>query len=125
MKLLISIVSICLFAPAVASADYLDVIATKLKDGCSLADYNNVVEEFRGVMTSEKYSYSVEIAVPFTGPELDVVYWIGRTKDIATFGMENGRWDQALRNAKSPEAKINAKLEKCSINLRRTGSTTQ
>jgi hypothetical protein len=125
MKLLISLVSICLFAPVVASADYLDVIATKLKDNCSLAEYNKVIEEFRGVMTSEKYSYSVEIAVPFTGPELDVVYWIGRTKDIATFGVENGRWDQALANAKSPEAKVNAKLEKCSVNVRRTGSTTQ
>ena len=125
MKLLISLVSICLFAPVVASADYLDVIATKLKEDCSLAEYNKVIEEFRGVMTSEKYSYSVEIAVPFTGPELDVVYWIGRTKDIATFGVENGRWDQALANAKSPEAKVNAKLEKCSVNVRRTGSTTQ
>jgi hypothetical protein len=125
MKLLISLVSICLFAPVVASADYLDVIATKLKDNCSLAEYNKVIEEFRGVMTSEKYSYSVEIAVPFTGPELDLVYWIGRTKDIATFGVENGRWDQALANAKSPEAKVNAKLEKCSVNVRRTGSTTQ
>ena len=125
MKLLISLVSICLFAPVVASADYLDVIATKLKEDCSLAEYNKVIEEFRGVMTSEKYSYTVEIAVPFTGPELDLVYWIGRTKDIATFGVENGRWDQALANAKSPEAKVNAKLEKCSVNVRRTGSTTQ
>ena len=125
MKLLVSIVSICLFAPVVASADYLDVIVNKLNDGCSLDEYNKVVEEFRGVMTSEKYSYTVEIAVPFTGPELDVVYWIGRTKDIATFGVENGRWDQALANAKSSEAKVNAKLEKCSINVRRSGSITQ
>lgn len=102
----------------------MDVIANRLNDGCSLDDYTKVVDEFRGVMKSEGYSYTVEIAVPFVGPELDVIYWVGRTKDLATFGSENDKWIKALTNAMSAESKINAKLNKCATNLRRTGSRT-
>lgn len=125
MKLLISVLSFCLMTPAIAGADYLDVITNKLNDGCSLADYQKVVEEFRGVMKSEGYDYTVEIAVPLIGPDLDAVFWVGRTKDLATFGTGNQRWTKALANPKSAEAKVSAKLGKCAENVSRTGSLTQ
>ena len=36
-----------LTAPTIASADYLDVITNSLNDGCSIAEYGKIVEEFR------------------------------------------------------------------------------
>ncbi len=113
-----------LIAPTVASADYLDVITNSLNDGCSMEEYGKVVEEFRGVMTSQGYSYTVEIVVPFIGDQLDGVFWVGRTKDFATFGSESDRWEKALMNSKSPESKINKKLNDCATNVSRSGSRT-
>jgi|GEM_PF-2974461 len=113
-----------LAAPTMASADYLDVITNRLNDGCSMEKYGKVVEEFRDVMTSQGYSYKVEIVVPFIGDQLDAIFWVGRTKDFATFGTESDRWAKALMNRKSPEAKINEKLNACTTNMTRTGSRT-
>ena len=77
-----------------------------------------------GVMKSQGYTYSVEIVVPFIGDTLDAVWWVGRTKDAATFGAESDRWEKALMNPGSPEAKVNEKLNACTTNLSRTGSRT-
>ncbi len=113
-----------LIAPTVASADYLDVITNSLNDGCSIEEYGKVVDEFRGVMTSQSYSYTVEIVVPFISDQLDTIFWVGRTKDFATFGTENDRWNKALMNSKSPESKINTKLNDCATNVSRSGNRT-
>ncbi len=113
-----------LIAPTMASADYLDVITNSLNDGCSMEEYGKVVEEFRGVMTSEGYSYTVEIVLPFIGDQLDAIFWVGRTKDFATFASETARWEKALTNSMSPESKINMKLNDCATNVSRTGSRT-
>ena len=113
-----------LIAPTMASADYLDVITNSLNDGCSMEQYGKIVDEFRGVMTLQGYSYTVEIVVPFIGDQLDGVFWVGRTKDFATFGAESDRWAKALLNSKSPESKINKKLNGCATNVSRSGSRT-
>ncbi len=113
-----------LVAPAMASADYLDVITNSLNDGCSMEKYGKVVEEFRGVMTSQGYSYTVEIVIPYIGNQLDQIFWVGRTKDLATFGSESDRWEKALMKSESPESKINKKLNDCTTNVSRSGSRT-
>ena len=113
-----------LIAPTMASADYLDVITNSLNDGCSMEEYGKIVEEFRGVMTSQGYSYTVEIVVPFIGDQLDGIFWVGRTKDFATFGAESDRWEKALMNSSSAESKINKKLNGCATNVSRSGSRT-
>jgi hypothetical protein len=114
-----------LLTPLVAHADYLDVITNRLKDGCSIDKYLGVVEEFRGVMKSQGYKYTVEIAPPFTGPDLSVVYWVGREPSFATFGQEYDRWDAAIAKPGTPEAKVNEKLNACSTNVSRSGSRTR
>jgi len=125
MKIRIALSALALLvAPTLAGADYLDVITNRLNDNCSMDQYAKVVDEFRGVMTSQKYSYTVEIVVPLIGDQLDAIFWVGRTKDMATFGSENDRWAKALTDANSPEAKINKKLNNCTTSLSRTGSQT-
>lgn len=113
-----------LLAPLAAHADYLDVITTKLKDGCTTDKYMAVVQEFRGVMKAQKYKYTVEIAVPFVSSDLDVIYWIGREPDGATFGQETDRWNAAIAKPDTPEAKVNAKIQACGVNESRAGSDT-
>jgi hypothetical protein len=108
-----------------AQADYVDVIVNKMNPDCTMETYLGTVEEFRGVMTSQGYTYALEILAPVMGPDLGVVYWVGRTKDFATFGAEYTKWLAALENAGSPEAKVNARLNQCTTNVSRSGSLTQ
>jgi hypothetical protein len=110
-----------LAAPLAAQAQYIDAISTKLTAECTLAQYLAVVEEFRGVMTSEGYKYTVEIAQPLSG-DLGVLWWVGRTPDLATYGTEYSRWEAAIAQGGTPEAAISEKLNKCSENLTRQGS---
>ena len=112
-------------ASQAAHADYVDVITNKMTGECTMEKYLAAVEEFRGVMSSEGYTYTVEIMVPVSGPNLSDVYWVGRTQDFATFGAEYTKWLAALGNAKSPESKVNAKLNECASNLNRSGAMTQ
>lgn len=121
--LLIALLSIV--GPQTAQAEYVDVITNKMSDDCTMEQYLASVEEFRGVMTSQGYTYTVEILAPVTSPDLTNVFWVGRTKDLATFGAEYTKWLTALENAGSPEAKVNAKLNKCSTNVSRSGALTQ
>ena len=111
--------------PLAAHADYLDVITSRLTTGCSLDKYLGVVEEFRGVMKSQGYKYTVEIAPPFIGSDLSVVYWVGRTPNFATFGQESDRWEAAIAKPGTPEAAVSQKLNACSQNVSRSGSRTR
>ena len=113
-----------LMAPQAARADYIDVITTRLGD-CSLEKYLKLVEEFRGVMSEQKYAYTVEIAVPVVADPLDVVHWLGRSPNFATFGEEYTRWLAAIAKGGTPEAKLNDKLNKCGENVSRSGHLTQ
>ena len=115
---------IILFAPLAASADYIDAIHNEFVGTCTLEKYLPIVEEFRGVMKSQGYTYTVEIAQPLMG-DLTGIWWIGRTKDLATFGAEYTRWEKALASSGTPEAKVNAKLQACTRNVSRQGSLTR
>ena len=114
-----------LLTPLAARADYLDVIVSKLTAGCSFEKYLGVVEEFRGVMKSQKYKYTVEIAAPFAGSDLSLIYWVGREPTFAIFGQESDRWDAAVAKPGTPEAKSSEKLAACAQNVSRSGSRTR
>ena len=125
MHLRTALLAFALVTPLAAHADYLDVITNKLKDGCSLDKYLGVVEEFRGVLKAQGYKYTVEIAPPFIGDDLSVVYWVGREPNFATFGEESDRWEAAIVKPATPEAKINEKLDACADSVSRSGSRTR
>lgn len=114
-----------LLTPLAAQADYLDVITSRLTAGCSLDKYLGVVEEFRGVMKTQGYKYTVEIAPPFIGSDLSVVYWVGREPNFGTFGQESDRWETAIAKKGTPEATVSGKLNACSENVSRSGSRTR
>jgi len=114
-----------LLTPLVAHADYLDVITNKLKAGCSLDQYLAVVEEFRGVMKTQGYKYTVEIESPFISSDLSVIHWVGREPNFATFGQEDDRWQAAIAKPGTPEAKISDKLNACSESVSRSGHRTR
>ena len=114
-----------LAGPQVASADYVDVITNKLSSDCTMVKYMATVEEFRGVMTAQGYTYTVEILVPVESSDLSNVFWVGRTADFATFGAEYTKWLAALGKSGSPEAKVNANMNKCATSQSRSGSLTQ
>lgn len=114
-----------LAAPHAANADYIDVITNDLNPDCTMDQYLANVEAFRGVMTAQGYTYTVEIMAPITGEALDVIFWVGRTKDFATFGAEYTKWLAALEKPGSPESKVNEKLNQCSTNVSRSGLLTQ
>jgi hypothetical protein len=114
-----------LFGAQVARADYLDVITTRLDPACPLDKYMSVVKEFREVIDRRGYKYTVEIAVPLTNDVLDVVYWIGREPDFATFGAESDRWEAEVAKRGTPEATIDKKLDACGENVSRSGHRTR
>jgi hypothetical protein len=123
-RLLLS-AAILLAGSQAANADYVDVITNEMNPDCTMEQYLETVEEFRGVMTAQGYTYTVEILVPVEGENLSSVYWVGRTADFATFGAEYTKWLAGIAKSGSPEAKMNAKLNKCATNLSRSGSLTQ
>jgi hypothetical protein len=69
----------------------------------------------------EENGYKASIAMPLQNENLVSMYWLGTTKDAATFGKA---WD-TLRDAQSDpesvEAKLWARFQACSINLGRSG----
>jgi hypothetical protein len=126
MRFRIPLVALLLLVvPQVSKADYIDVITDKLNPDCTMEKYLANIAEFRSVMTAQGYTYTVEIMAPVTGDDLGVVFWVGRTKDFATFAAEYSKWLAALETAGSPEAKLNEKLTRCSTNLSRSGLLTQ
>ena len=114
-----------LVAPVVAHANYLDVITAKFKDGCTVEKYMGLVEEFRSMMKEQGYSYTVEIAIPFSSDELGVMHWIGRSPSLGSFGQETDRFNAAVAKGGTPEAAWMVKSEACTENLRRTGNLVQ
>ena len=71
---LIALALALFFGPATAQADYVDVIGSKLNEGCSLEKYLKLVDEFRGVMKENNYEYTVEILQPVTSEDLSIIW---------------------------------------------------
>ncbi|MGB8328427.1 MAG: hypothetical protein WCE48_12735 [Steroidobacteraceae bacterium] len=114
---------ILLAAPMVASADYLDVIEVKLNDGCSFQQYLQIAQDFNAQF-GEKNAYRAEVLMPVQSPTLTSLYWVGRTKDAATFGKAWDTWRNQLSDPNSVAAKLWGRFKACSTNLSRRGYDT-
>jgi hypothetical protein len=111
---------VLLAAPMVASADYLDVIEVKLNDGCSFQQYMQIAKDFNAQF-GEKNAYRAEVLTPLQSPTLTSLYWVGRTKDAATFGKAWDTWRNQLSDPNSVAAKLWERFKACSTNLARRG----
>ena len=118
MKKLILALLLCI--PMAASAENMDVIEFKLLDGCSFEKYMEIVNDFNSDW-GEANGYKASIAMPLQNENLVSMYWLGTTKDAATFGKAWDTWRDAQSNPESVEAKLWARFQACSINLGRSG----
>lgn len=120
MKKLIAIALLAL--PCASLADHLDVIETKLNQGCSLASYLAVVKDFNE--WGKAHGYKAEILVPLQRANLETIFWVGRSASAEAFGKAWDAWRDAQSNADSVPAKLNARLDACSTSLNRSGMDT-
>jgi len=111
MKRIILALLLCL--PMAASAEYMDVI-------CSFEKYMEIVNDFNSDW-GEANGYRASIAMPLQNENLVSMYWLGTTKDAATFGKAWDTWRDAQSNPESVEAKLWARFQACEINLGRSG----
>ena len=109
--------------PAVAAADYVDVIEFKLNEGCSLEKYMEIVRDFNS-QWGVNNGYKAEVLAPIQSQNLVSMYWLGRTKDAATFGKAWDVWRNALADPNSVPSKLWARFGACETNLSRRGYDT-
>ena len=74
MKKLIILAALML--PSVAHADSLDVISSRLKEGCSVAKYVALSREFNETW-GKANGYIARIVVPVQSPDSSVIGWVG------------------------------------------------
>jgi hypothetical protein len=112
-----------LAVPAVACADYVDVLSAKLKEGCSVATLQLIVKDFNETWAKEG-TYKAELLVPMMSQDVNTVYWVGRTKDAETFGKGLERWRREAMDANSVAGKLSARMSQCVNWGSRGGFTT-
>jgi hypothetical protein len=116
----IFVLTLLLFIPMTASAEYLDVIESKLVDGCSPDKYLKIVNDFNKEW-GMKNGYTAKIAMPLQSSNLESIFWLGTTKDAASFGKAWDTWRDAMSDPDSVAAKLQARLTQCDVNLARRG----
>jgi hypothetical protein len=110
MKKLIAIA--LLTVPAVSFADYIDVLSSTLKPGCSVATLQQIVKDFNETWAKPDV-YRAELLVPVQSQALGTIYWVGRGKGIASFGNGLERWMKESVDPNSVAGKLNARMTEC------------
>lgn len=112
--------ALLLFVPMAASAEYMDVIEFKLLEGCSFDKYMEIVNDFNNNW-GKANDYTSRVAMPLQNENLVSMYWLGTTKDAATFGKAWDTWRDGLSDPDSTPAKLWERFQACSANLGRWG----
>jgi hypothetical protein len=109
-----------MFMPFAAFGDHLDVIQLELKEGCSLADYRAIADDFNE-QWGKKNAYHAEVAAPIQSHDMKSHYWLGRSADTAAFGKAYDTWQKESADPDSVAGKLNARFIKCSVSVGRRG----
>ena len=112
-----------LACPLIAKADYVDVIESKLKEGCTMSKYLDIVKDFNALYGPK--GYTAEILSPVYGSNLDSFIWVGRTKDIESFGKGSNAYSNAAADANTAEGKLSARFRDCSTGIARRSYRTR
>ena len=112
-----------MFIPFAALGDHLDVIQLELKEGCSLADYRAIANDFNE-QWGKKNAYHAEVAAPIQSHDMKSYSWLGRSADSAAFGKAYDTWQKESADADSVAGKLNARLAECSVSVGRRGYST-
>lgn len=121
MKKLIALM--LLAVPAVSHADYVDVLSARLKDGCSVATFQQIVKDFNATWAKEGV-YKAELLVPMMSQDVGTLYWVGRIKDAEAFGSGLERWMKEAADPNSVAGKLAGRLNQCVTWGSRGGFTT-
>lgn len=113
------ILTLLLIVPFGASAEYMDVIEFEMLEGCSFDKYLAIVKDFNE--WGDDYGYQAKVAVPLQSENLSSFYWLGTSKDAATFGKAWDAWRDALGDPQSSPARLWARFQECTQNLGRWG----
>jgi hypothetical protein len=111
---------ILLLTPALASAEYMDVIKFKLTGECSFTEYLEIKNDFNS-QWGKANGYSTRVAMALQNDDLESMYWIGTAENAAAFGAAWDTWRDALGDANSVPAKLSARFQVCSENISRHG----
>ena len=85
----------------------------------SFEQYMAIVEDFND--WGKGYGYNAKIAVALQSNNLTSYYWLGTSKDAATFGAAWDAWRDALSDSESTPSKLWARFRECTVNLGRRG----
>ena len=118
MKTILTVMLLAL--PMAAAADHLDVIEFKLNEGCSFETELQIVKDFNA-QWGARNDYQAEILMPIQSHNLVSLFWLGRTRDAATFGKAWDTWRNELADPNSVASKLWARFEACGTNLARRG----
>ncbi len=108
-----------LIMPMTSIADHPDVIEVKLNQGCTFSSYLGILKDFN--VWGAANGYKAEVLMPVQRATLDTMFWVGRSANAAAFGKAWDTWRDALANADSVPATLNARLAACSTNVSRSG----
>ncbi len=109
-----------IISPLGALADHIDVIEVQLHEGCSVATYTAIKDDFNsqwGAMNG----YQSEVLVPLQSDNLVSLFWVGRTANAAAFGNAWDVWSKDLTDPDSIASKLWARFLDCSTNVSRRG----
>ena len=112
-----------LACPLIAKADYVDVIEFKLKEGCTMAKYLDIVNAFNTLI--EPKGYKAEILSPYYSSNLESFIWVGRSKNLETFGKGANAYYDAAADANSAEGKLGARFRECTTSIARRSYRTR
>ncbi len=115
-----TIFAILLCLPMAASAEYMDVIEFTLNDGCSFDKYMEIVNDFNSEW-GEANGYSARVVVPLQSDNLVSMFWLGTTKDAASFGKAWDTWRDELSDPDSTASHLWARFVDCEVNQSRRG----
>ncbi|MGN3973019.1 hypothetical protein [Tsuneonella sp. SYSU-LHT278] len=107
------------FAATPAHAEYWDVISFQLKDDCPIGKYMAIVKDFNE--WGKTQGYTASILTPVQNNDQSLMYWIGKTRNAATFGSAWDAWRDAQPDSASTAARLQARFTACSVNKSRSG----
>lgn len=116
MKKLLLIAALMLPGPAMA--DTLDVITSKLKDGCTFGTYLGITRDFNASW-GKANGYTAQVMLPVHSQDSGMIIWVGNTASAQAFGKAWDTWRNALANPNSTEAKLQARFDACSTQISR------
>lgn len=117
MKLVV--VAAALLLPAPVMAETLDVIESRLKDGCTASTYLAITKDFNALW-GKSNGYNARIAMPVHSKSSASIIWMGTTASAEIFGKAWDTWRNALSDPNSVPAKLQARFDACSTQISRS-----